>query len=87
MTDMIKALRERSEDDPEKPGPYWDGWHAALDAVSASLRGGAGKHQREEPHHYDIVCRTCGQPGVLKVSVDPNFPDPDLIAKIEGEFH
>jgi hypothetical protein len=60
--------------------------HGAQKDESEMFWGADGKHAEGEAHDYALVCKVCGQPGVIRVSVDPNFPDADLIAKVKDEF-
>ena len=44
-------------------------------------------HPQGEPHQYKIECAVVpGQPGMIRLSVDPNFPDEALVEKINAQF-
>ena len=32
-----------------------------------------GEHKPGEAHEYDLACRVCGQPGVIRLTIDPQY--------------
>jgi hypothetical protein len=44
-----------------------------IEGASQALRGDPpkGNHEPGESHEYRIECKVCGQPGMVRVSIDP----------------
>lgn len=45
-----------------------------------------GTHQPGEAHDYALTCKTCGQPGTIRVSIDPATVPESLDEKVRREF-
>ena len=83
--ERLAMVMDEVEEEDAKQGVVGRG--RKIDRVAIAYQN-ASKHDAEdEPHFYDIVCRVCGQPGQVRISVDPNFPDAALVQKVEDEFH
>lgn len=38
--------------------------------ILVDTQGKANDHEGE-PHHYDIRCKLCGQPGTIRLAIEP----------------
>jgi hypothetical protein len=54
---------------------------ADIEDLAAEYVALATEHRPGDPHEYDIRCTVCGEPGVVRLTIDPQFdgavPHPD----------
>ena len=83
----MKTLDPVTHEDPS----YARGWNDAMEFI----RKVPGTHPRGDAHRYHIVCTVCGEPGVLRVTIDPEEVgedddpwdlDPDLPADLRKPY-
>jgi hypothetical protein len=56
--------------EPHIAGPACKRYEHHVHMLDGSIRTG-GTHQPGDPHQYEIACKVCGQPGTIRISVDP----------------
>ena len=64
---------------------HTDQHHATQPSGAEMFWGAVSQHKTGDLHDYDLRCKTCGQPGVIRVSVDPAVEESEY-DKVMREF-